>query len=223
MSMSLPSTVNAPARPDRILTALTESPGLGAYELAAALGYDGRRTAAALKRMQFDGEVVALELARPGAGRPARIYFAAPEGTPPLPRRKETAAEAEERRRRSRIQQRQRRARLARNADRIGKPRRDYRTTTKTGLGRQVRVAACRTADPDLFFGPVGEAPESRGRRVAQARAVCFSCPIRLACLEVARANRETYGVWGGVDLETERGLRSAQATRPAVAAADRA
>ena len=90
-------------------------------------------------------------------------------------------------------------------------------------LGRDSEHAACRDADPDLFFGTSGEWPKARAARVAKARACCFACPIRLACLEVAEANREVYGVWGGVDFETERGQRSAQAARADVAASGRA
>ena len=90
-------------------------------------------------------------------------------------------------------------------------------------IGRDSERAACRDADLALFFGPGREWPKARGVRVAKARAYCAACPIRLACLEVAQANRETYGVWGGVDFETERAQRSTQATRPDVAASSRA
>ena len=90
-------------------------------------------------------------------------------------------------------------------------------------IGRDSERAACRDADPDLFFGPGREWPKARAARVAKARAYCVACPIRLACLEVARANREAYGVWGGIDFETERDQCSTQATRPDVAASSRA
>lgn len=211
MTMSLPLTAAAPVRADRILTALTESPGLGAYELAADLGYDGRRTSAALKRLQLDGAVVALELARPGAGRPARIYFVAPEGTPPPPRREETPAEAEERRRRSRIQQRRRRARLAGKTiapEPLARPR--PHLPAPPPAWQMPGDPACTGADPRLFFGPEGEPAQTRAERVAAAKAVCAGCPVRRSCLEGALARGERWGVWGGADLETERAALTA-------------
>jgi WhiB family redox-sensing transcriptional regulator len=33
---------------------------------------------------------------------------------------------------------------------------------------------------------------------IAAAKAVCFECPVRLACLEGALARQEPWGVWGG-------------------------
>lgn len=33
----------------------------------------------------------------------------------------------------------------------------------------------------------------------AQAADICFSCPIRLQCLEFACASGERYGIWGGI------------------------
>lgn len=33
----------------------------------------------------------------------------------------------------------------------------------------------------------------------AQAADICFTCPIRLQCLEFACASGERYGVWGGI------------------------
>jgi WhiB family redox-sensing transcriptional regulator len=85
-------------------------------------------------------------------------------------------------------------------------------------MGPAINAAACRT-DPDLFFGPEHETPTARGRRVAKAQKVCFSCPIRRRCLEVAEANGERFGVWGAVDFER----RTSQTARPDVAASSRA
>jgi WhiB family transcriptional regulator, redox-sensing transcriptional regulator len=73
-------------------------------------------------------------------------------------------------------------------------------------VGRDWRSsAACRTADPELFFpvSSVGPAEED----IAQAKAVCGSCGVRRQCLQFALATHQMYGVWGGT-TEEERRLR---------------
>lgn len=40
-----------------------------------------------------------------------------------------------------------------------------------------------------------------------RAREVCARCPVRGVCLELALANREPYGVWGGLDERERQGL----------------
>lgn len=58
--------------------------------------------------------------------------------------------------------------------------------------------AACRTADPDLFFPSEDDvAPE--------AIRICRGCPVQEACLDWALEARIRYGVWGGA---TERDRR---------------
>lgn len=57
--------------------------------------------------------------------------------------------------------------------------------------------AACRGIDPDVFFPVTEEDAE-------EAKAICFVCPVREACLEFALAAREKEGVWGGA-TERER------------------
>lgn len=70
--------------------------------------------------------------------------------------------------------------------------RRDWRTS-----------AACRTADPELFFpvSSVGPAQED----IAEAKAVCGSCQVRRQCLQFALATHQMYGVWGGTTEEERR------------------
>jgi WhiB family redox-sensing transcriptional regulator len=202
-------TVHAPAERPRILAELTKRPGQTTHEVAAALGYgkpESRKIARIITRMWQRGELAAGTTFRPQQGREVRIFAVALPGTPPQPRR-ETPAQAKHRREADRARQARSRAK---NADRIGQPRADYRSGTRTGLGRLVHAAACR-ADPGLFFGPDGEDPRVRGRRITRARAICFSCPIRARCLEVAEANSERFGIWGGVDFEAARpAVRSA-------------
>jgi WhiB family redox-sensing transcriptional regulator len=70
--------------------------------------------------------------------------------------------------------------------------------------------AACRDADPELFFpeGSRGPALES----AARAKQVCAACPVRARCLDWALTHGAHHGVWGG---RTEDERRSARATSP--------
>jgi hypothetical protein len=54
--------------------------------------------------------------------------------------------------------------------------------------------AACRDAEPELFFP---ESPQA-GNAIAVALAFCRACPVRSACLERALDHPEPYGIWGG-------------------------
>jgi Transcription factor WhiB len=63
---------------------------------------------------------------------------------------------------------------------------------------------AC-VASPDVFFSPDcdGEEPPARhAARVAVAREICASCPVRLACLAYALRTRPACGVWAGHDAD---------------------
>ena len=53
----------------------------------------------------------------------------------------------------------------------------------------------------DLFFGTSedGRMEEGRVERETLAASVCFSCPVRLRCLEKSVVLSESYGVWGGM------------------------
>ncbi len=73
--------------------------------------------------------------------------------------------------------------------------------------------AACKEADPDLFF------PE-RGSPGDSAKRVCVNCSVRLECLEYALANSERYGVWGGL-TERERTRLRRQASKLFAAVCD--
>ena len=67
-------------------------------------------------------------------------------------------------------------------------------------------AAACRSADPDLFF-PIsasGRAPE----QVAEAKAICARCPVRRQCLAFALHTRQAYGIWGGMTEEERAAAR---------------
>lgn len=62
--------------------------------------------------------------------------------------------------------------------------------------------AACRYAEPELFF-PVPSSDKA-GAQVALAKAVCKACPVRRECLQFALATRQSHGIWGGMS-ERER------------------
>jgi len=59
-------------------------------------------------------------------------------------------------------------------------------------------LANCRGVGTDLFFLEE-ELLRHKGLEFFQVRAVCFTCPIRQQCLKWAYANREEYGMYGGV------------------------
>ncbi len=80
-------------------------------------------------------------------------------------------------------------------------------------------LAACQSADPELFF-PVSE--HGRGAEQARrAKLVCAACPVRRPCLDYALGAAGLHGVWGGT-TETERQVirrRSARVRGPVAGA----
>jgi WhiB family transcriptional regulator, redox-sensing transcriptional regulator len=69
--------------------------------------------------------------------------------------------------------------------------------------------AACRRADPALFF-PVGTTPHAMAQ-ADRAKRVCAECPVRAACLDWALATGQELGVWGGTAEGERRALRAAR------------
>ena len=67
------------------------------------------------------------------------------------------------------------------------------------------QLAACRDADPELFF-PSAEDGPIHDAQVAEAKAVCSRCPVRPACLTEA-LERMPYGVAGGLSEQERRQL----------------
>lgn len=82
--------------------------------------------------------------------------------------------------------------------------------TRLVGGGHWKSMAACGSADPDLFF-PVS-ASASNQLQVAEAKAVCARCLVRCECLDFAIRTRQMHGIWGGM-TEEERypAVRAAQ------------
>jgi WhiB family redox-sensing transcriptional regulator len=73
-------------------------------------------------------------------------------------------------------------------------------------------AAACRTADPDMFF-PVSTLGPGQDE-VARAKAVCAECRVRRQCLQFALATHQSHGVWGGTTEEERRVQLHRQQTR---------
>jgi hypothetical protein len=71
-------------------------------------------------------------------------------------------------------------------------------------LGRPAWMerAACRGADPALFFPTLG------ANTAAKAKAICAGCAVRQECLEYALADPESAGVWAGMAERERRRLR---------------
>lgn len=70
---------------------------------------------------------------------------------------------------------------------------------------------ACADEDPELFFPFYDQADQ-----IAEAKAVCASCPIRQSC-EAFADKHNMHGVWGGT-TETERARNRRAAGRKAAA-----
>src|ERR1700683_4488529 len=68
------------------------------------------------------------------------------------------------------------------------------------------RAAACRDAEPELFF-PISERPAA-GSAVRRAKLICTRCPVQSECLNYALRQRQEQGIWGGLTEEERRLLR---------------
>lgn len=66
--------------------------------------------------------------------------------------------------------------------------------------------AACRGADPDLFFplGTTGPAVD----QILKAKEICAICPVQEECLEYSLLTNQEAGVWGGFDEDERRRIR---------------
>ena len=73
-------------------------------------------------------------------------------------------------------------------------------------------MAACRSADPDLFF-PISSSGQSMAQE-AEAKAICAGCRVRRECLAFALRTHQAHGVWGGLSERERRPVRSATLSR---------
>jgi WhiB family redox-sensing transcriptional regulator len=67
-------------------------------------------------------------------------------------------------------------------------------------------LAACRSADPELFF-PISLSG-CGAADVAKAKAICAKCDVRAHCLSTALALGHVHGIWGGTTEEDRQQLR---------------
>lgn len=72
--------------------------------------------------------------------------------------------------------------------------------------------AVCRDEDPELFF-PVGSSGPAQ-IQTDEAKAVCRRCPVAFECLSWAMESGQDEGVWGGLDRDERRRLKSSAAAR---------
>jgi WhiB family transcriptional regulator, redox-sensing transcriptional regulator len=80
--------------------------------------------------------------------------------------------------------------------------------------------AACRSADPDLFF-PLSRAGAA-DKQIARAKMICAGCQVRQECLEFALTQDQSYGIWGGTTPEDRQRARRRKRRAAAAAAAKR-
>ena len=64
------------------------------------------------------------------------------------------------------------------------------------------RQLPCLNEDPEIWF-PVGTGAMATETEWL-AKALCDGCPIKEACLRYALETNQRYGVWGGINMETE-------------------
>lgn len=77
-----------------------------------------------------------------------------------------------------------------------------YATAARRANGLSWRLAAaCRSADPELFFPLSGSGRALE--QIAEAKLICAGCPVRRQCLAFAMRTRP-QGIWGGL-TELER------------------
>lgn len=96
-------------------------------------------------------------------------------------------------------------------------------TTSTTDGGDWRDRAACLDTDPELWFPADEERANRRIPRVAKAKAVCATCPVRPDCLRWALDNDIREGLWGGLDEDerphTRRATRKPVTPKPAAPA----
>ena len=80
-------------------------------------------------------------------------------------------------------------------------------TTSMVSLEPKIwrNSAACRDTDPDLFF-PVGQTGPAIDH-IASAKAVCFTCDVRVECLEYSLMTNQDARVPSRVGVDADHAL----------------
>jgi WhiB family transcriptional regulator, redox-sensing transcriptional regulator len=91
-----------------------------------------------------------------------------------------------------------------------GRPIISVSAAFRTASAGWASLGACRDSDPDLFF-PIASSGLAL-QQIAEAKAVCARCPVRVDCLSYALETGQDAGVWGGASAEERRKIRSAGA-----------
>jgi WhiB family transcriptional regulator, redox-sensing transcriptional regulator len=73
----------------------------------------------------------------------------------------------------------------------------------EVGIPTWTIAASCTQVPGDMWFPDNGV-----DQNVAEVKAMCRNCPVRLQCLEYALANHEHFGIWGGLTVKERRDLR---------------
>lgn len=67
-------------------------------------------------------------------------------------------------------------------------------------------------SDPELFFPVAGEGTPVGDLQRAEAKDLCYTCPVASACLTWALESGQEYGVWGGMTEGERRALKRRKA-----------
>ncbi len=81
--------------------------------------------------------------------------------------------------------------------------------TTSALYGTISEQGACRNEEPNTFFYDEGMKGLRKLERKRAAQAICSTCVVQSQCLEYSVLSVEEYGVWGGVDEDERKKLRS--------------
>lgn len=179
------------SREAAVLEQLRRHPGLTATELARLSGL-AAQPYRQLSSLQRKALVVGVPVWHRDQARNVTHWRPAPPGTVPPP----GPDPAELRRRRERDTAAQRASRARRNPPRRPGP-----------VVPALAGAACKSADPDLFFAPEFECTADWQARIARAKAVCARCAVRDACLAYALDTAQWFGIWGGLTEDERRAL----------------
>ena len=68
------------------------------------------------------------------------------------------------------------------------------------------KFAACKDADPDIFFPETGS-DYVVATRIAEAKRICGTCSVESECLATALMRREKNGVWGGTSWPERKNI----------------